>query len=377
MSQQRDNGKPMGYGLIGAGKFGQFSAQAYQRMSEVEPIAIADVNQAAAYAAADSMEMIACKDIDQLLSRADVQLVHVATPPFTHRQIVMQALRAGKHVLCEKPLATTLADAQAMLKLAQEQKRLLAVNLIMRYNPLCEAVKKIIDAGWLGLPLHGFFENYAKDEPLPANHWFWDRQKSGGIFIEHGVHFFDLFHWWLGDGQVEAAQQVTRPGGDLVEQVGATVRYANRTLVNFFHSFTQAERMDRQEMRLVFERGSLRLFEWVPTSIQIDAILEDEVVEAITDLLPDAKVQTVARYAGQQRAVTSRHKSYQVDGRFRITATAGMDKPALYRHVLCALLADQIAATREGKHRRRIAETNGYTSLAVAMKADELARKAI
>ena len=376
MNTTRDNGKRFGYGLIGAGRFGQFCVQAYQSLAQLEPIAVADLDHHAAQAAADSLGLIACRDIDQLLARNDIQLVHIATPPFTHPPLVMRALEAGKHVLCEKPLATTLQDAQAMIDLAAKQKRLLAVNLIMRYNPLCEAVKKIIDAQYLGQPLHGFFENDAKDEPLPPDHWFWNRRKSGGIFIEHGVHFFDLFNWWLGPAHVEAAQQSIRPGTDLVEQVNATVRYNNTVLVNFFHSFTQADRMDRQEMRLLFERGTLRLLEWVPTSIQLDALLTGGDLEKLTDLLPDAQVETLATYTGDDRRVTSRHKPCEVDGRYRITASTGMDKPDLYRQVLCSLLTDQITATRDPNHTRRITETNGYTSLATAVAATCLARQA-
>ena len=71
----------------------------------------------------------------------------------------------------------------------------------------------------LGEVLHGSFENYASDENLPAEHWFWDRAKSGGIFVEHGVHFFDLFAGWLGPGRVEAAQVGVRPGTAIEEHV--------------------------------------------------------------------------------------------------------------------------------------------------------------
>ena len=117
----------------------------------------------------------------------------------------------------------------------------------------------------LGEVLHGFFENYASDESLLADHWFWDRSKSGGIFVEHGVHFFDLFAGWLGLGRVEAAQVGVGPVPTIEEHVHCTLRYGETALVNFYHGFHQAGRMDRQELRLVFERGDVTLHEWVPT----------------------------------------------------------------------------------------------------------------
>ena len=88
---------------------------------------------------------------------------------------------------------------------------MLVANLMQRYNPVYDAVNRLIQAAILGELLHGYFENYASDENLPPEHWFWDPAKSGGIFIEHGVHFFDLFAGWLGAGSVVAAEREHSP----------------------------------------------------------------------------------------------------------------------------------------------------------------------
>ena len=367
-------GQPLGYGLIGCGVFGQFSLEQYQAMDGLRTVAAADVDAAAARAVADRFGLEACDSPESLLARDDIDIVHIATPPFTHKDIVMAALRAGKHVLCEKPLATEIDDAREMVDAARDAGRVLAVNLIMRYNPISETVKHIIDKRLLGEPLHGFFENYAKDEPLPPDHWFWKRDKSGGIFIEHGVHFFDLFAWWLGPGRVVSAQETVRPGTDIVEQVNCTASYGD-VLVNFYHGFHQAARMDRQEMRLLFERGTVRLFEWVPTQIEIDCIATEETMEAVKALLQRIeKADAVETYSGSDRDVTSRHKSYEVDGRYLIRADVDMTKPELYGHVLRGLLSDQLAAISDPGHTRRVTEDNGLTSLEMAAAATELAR---
>ena len=124
-------------------------------------------------------------------------LVYIATPPFLHYQQSKMALLAGKHVICEKPAALHVKEAEELVRLAKSSNLLYVVNLMQRYNPLYDIVKKIIDEKLLGNFLHGFFENYASDENLKCDHWFWDEEKSGGIFIEHGVHFFDMFSGWL------------------------------------------------------------------------------------------------------------------------------------------------------------------------------------
>lgn len=363
----------VGLAVIGTGRFGQFAARQFRTLPEVRLRVVADIDPDAARRAAEALAVDAAASVDEALSRDDVEMVYIASPPWTHREVVEKALRANCHVLCEKPLALSLDDAQAMLALAQQRRRLLTTNLLMRYNPLCEAVKRIIDQRLLGEPLHGYFENHAKDEPLPPDHWFWDRRKSGGIFVEHGVHFFDLFEWWLGECQLEAAQSVYRPGTCLIEQVQCTCRYGTDVLVNFHHSFTQPEVMDRQELCLVLERGTLRLYEWVATSMTLECLLDERVLATLQALLPHAVVERVESYSGSACRMTSRHKSYAVEGRYRISADTGMTKPQLYGHVLRSLLADQIAALRDPTHVRTVSERNGYDALTLAIGAQHLA----
>ena len=364
---------PLGYGLIGCGGFGKFCLEQYRTMPELRCVAVADLDPALARATADRFGLEACASPQALLARAEIDLVHIATPPFTHSALVLAALEAGKHVLCEKPLATTFADAEAMVALSREKRRLLAVNLIMRYNPLCEIVRTIVQRGFLGEPLHAHFVNDARDEPLPPEHWFWDRKQSGGIFIEHGVHFFDLFEWWFGPGTVLAAQQASRPGSRIIEHVNCTVRYRDSALVNFYHGFHQPSRADRQEWKLVFELGSIEMREWVPTSMRIDLLADDATLDALRRLMPTAEVEEVERYRGSARHCTSRHKPRELDGRFALSFSPGVEKMELYGRMLRALLEDQIAAIRDPAHARRIDESNGITSLAMAVAAQQLA----
>jgi predicted dehydrogenase len=377
--------KPLGYGLIGAGNFGRFCAKAYQELDSVRPIAVADASPDIARQAADDLGLEACESVDQLLARDDIDIVHVATPPSTHGALVTDALEAGKHVLCEKPLAVDPEVGQRLVDLARERDRVLSVNLIMRYDPLNEAVKQIVDAGLLGRPLHGIFENYAMAEQLPDDHWFWDRAKSGGIFVEHGVHFFDLFAWWLagdksddaGWGTLCSADQSARPDKPhIVDQQAATVRYGHEATaprVHFYHGFTQPTGLDRQELRLLCERGDIRLHEWVPTSIDIDCLATAGVARQIASHLPDADIVRLEKIQGDNAKHDVRGQQFEVDGRYRITGTAGMDKDALYHHVVRALMDDQAQAIADPSHRRRITEANGIGTLRLAAAAQTLA----
>ncbi len=133
--------------------------------------------------------------------------------------------------MCEKPLALSCSQADILVRTASETGRLLTVNHMLRYSPLLEFAKAVVEEQLLGEPRHAFFENYAGDEQLSPMHWFWDRRRSGGIFLEHTVHFFDLHDWWFGSGEVLAAHAETRPGTEQQDRVWCQARYEGGTLV--------------------------------------------------------------------------------------------------------------------------------------------------
>ena len=186
----------IGLGVIGCGGFGLFALQQFAQVPGVQLTGMAGTARPAAEAAARRFRLEDVVDVEKLLASADVDLVYISTPPFLHYDQAKQALSAGKHVICEKPLALTVEQADELIDIARRGDRLLVANLMQRYNPLFDMVGQLIKQRPLGDLLHGYFENYASDENLPAEHWFWDRTKSGGIFVEHGVHFCDMVSGW-------------------------------------------------------------------------------------------------------------------------------------------------------------------------------------
>jgi predicted dehydrogenase len=368
----------LGLGLIGAGGFGRFCLDQYRGVEDVRAVAVADVADVAAAAAAEEFGISHVSTPEELIRRKEVDIIHIATPPSTHMQLAVAALNAGKHVLTEKPLATGLEDGRAMLEAASANQRVLGVNLIMRYNPLCQCARKILEQGLLGPPIHAFHENYASDDTLPPEHWFWDPKKSGGVFIEHVVHFFDLFEMFFGEGEVVSAQEGVRPGGtgaaEVIEQVQCAVRYGDGVLANFYHGFHQCGQLDRQEIRIVCERGDIRLFGWVPTSLVVNAIVSTDEREMLEDLIPNVETTTV-EMLGNEHTITNRHGTHEVDGVFRLRSDLGMKKQEVYGFVLRELLKDQIASIRDPAHIRRVDQGNGYRSLAMAVAADRKARQ--
>jgi len=363
----------IGLGVIGSGGFGLFALQHFTQVQGVKLVAMAGTHRPAAYATAQRFGIPDIVEVDKLVNQGDVDLVYIATPPFLHHPQAMLALNAGKHVVCEKPLAMTLPQADEMIAAAAKRRRLLVANLMQRYNPVFDKIRQLIQAEVLGQMLHGYFENYATDEGLPPEHWFWDRNKSGGIFIEHGVHFFDLFAGWLGPGKVVAAQRTLRPGSGLEEQVNCTVRYDNGVLVNFYHGFHQPGRMDRQEMRLLFERGDVTLYEWVPTRVVVHAIADEAQTRQLCDIFSGGRLDITQIYPPEKRNCTGRHKTIDAYQEIQITFGESDKKMHRYGQLLRAMLSDQLAWLRDPNHQRKITEQNGRDSLEMAVQAARLA----
>jgi predicted dehydrogenase len=361
----------LGIGVIGCGGFGLFALQQFVQVPGVQLAAMAGTARPAALAAANRYGVEDVIDIDRLLALPAVDLVYISTPPFLHYAQAKAALQFGKHVICEKPLALTVAQADELVAIARQRDLLLVANLMQRYNPLYDIIGQVIERRPLGALLHGYFENYASDENLPPEHWFWDREKSGGIFVEHGVHFFDMLSGWLGPGEVVAAQASRRTDG-CEDQVQCTVRYEVGVHFNFYHGFHQPGRMDRQELRLVFELGDILLQGWVPTSVRIHAVADESQTRQLSELFPGARIDALVPYGPRDRAFYSHGRQHDVYQQFELH-WVGLQKMPLYCELLRRMMTDQAAWIRDRGHQRKTTEQNGRDSVATACAAKQMA----
>ncbi|MBN1943476.1 MAG: Gfo/Idh/MocA family oxidoreductase [Phycisphaerae bacterium] len=369
------NEESLGLGLIGCGAFGLFCLDTYAKMDGLRPVAVADVRQNVAEDFAREFNLTAYTDPAALLARDDVDLVHVATPPATHHKIVLAALKAGKHVLCEKPLAMNAAEAKEMIDAAAKADRIAPVNFVLRYNEVTHAVKRIIDAGILGNVLSSRLTNAAGDSNLHPEHWFWNKKLSGGIFVEHGVHFFDLYHHWLGEGKVMDAHTETRPGTSQEDRVICTVRHENGAVVNHYHGFDQIAQMDRTNHHLVCEMGDIWIDGWLPLQLTIDAAVDDEGAERLSDYCATSDIRVVEEYEHEHRQVMGRGEMRYVTKRIRLHYCPEEDKQFVYSQSVRDLMIDQMNYVRDHSHVRTVTEVNGLQAVTMAEAAANLAGK--
>ncbi|MDQ3683323.1 MAG: Gfo/Idh/MocA family oxidoreductase [Bacteroidota bacterium] len=368
--------KELNIGIVGAGGFAAFSAKAFLKIPSIHIIAVTDINQSTAEKFAKELNADPYSEYEIFLDNKHIDLVYIATPPFLHYEQSKKALLAGKHVICEKPAALKTGEAEELSSLAKSLNLLYVVNLMQRYNPLFAMVKTIIEEKILGNFLHGFFENYASDGTLNADHWLWDEAISGGLFIEHGVHFFDMFEGWFGEGKMLSAVQLQRPNVETVikDRVHATALYGGG-IVSFYHAFDQPGILEKQELRLQFEKGEINLYEWIPVQMKLSGLLQKHHVKRLEESLENLSVVNLDEPAVADKKVKGRFKEIIFNEYVAIEYGKASDKQARYSKMVTAMMQDQWNWINDPNHKRIIDDTNAIESLRMAEQATQMAQK--
>lgn len=169
--------------VIGAGQMGARHAETYERLPQAEMMALADPDEAAARAVIGRRPIGWDADWRSTLERTEVDAVVVATPSGMHCEIGLAALDAGKHVLVEKPIATSLPDALRMAAAARSSHRKLMVGHVERFNPAVAKVRELVREGRLGRVYRAHSERVG---PLPL------RIKDSGVAIDLATHDVDI-----------------------------------------------------------------------------------------------------------------------------------------------------------------------------------------
>lgn len=358
----------MRLGLIGYGGFGRFSAEAFSQIPDVRVVAVADVAPASRALAVQRFGARVSTHAADVLNDPDVDIVVISTPPNTHAPLAIAAAERGKHIFCEKPLAISLPEADDVIAAVERNHVRLTLNYVMRHNPLNHKLAALLRTGVLG-PLHHLsLENWATDEPIPPGHWFWDPAQSGGIWVEHSVHFFDLFAW-LSGARAEAATAIgrRRANGDR-DREWAIVRYSDGLTTTYHHAFTQAQRFEQTTIRLACARGYVTLQGWIQTYLILDALVDDEGVDIVRGWA-GVEPEVLERYTGPAQEGWAFGGPYRVSARLRVELALPHAKMGAYTEAIRAGMQDLIAAVRDPHHTLVVTPMDGWKSLAVALAA--------
>lgn len=186
-------------GIIGTGSISNEHINSYLKNPNVELYAFCDINEEHLNTMAEKYEVTKTfTDINEMLSLKEIDAVSVCTWNSAHAPCVIAALNAGKHVMCEKPMATSAEDARAMKAAADKNGKLLMIGFVRRYGNDCELLKDFISTGYFG-DLYYAKATYLRRKGSPGG-WFGDKSRSGGgPLIDLGVHVIDLVRYLMGN----------------------------------------------------------------------------------------------------------------------------------------------------------------------------------
>jgi predicted dehydrogenase len=183
-------------GVIGVGFIGPAHMEAIRRQGH-EVVALAESDQETAEKAAERLMVSkAYGDYHDLLADPEIDIVHVASPNYLHFEHSKNALEAGKHVICEKPLAMTAEESEKLVELAEETNLVNAVNFNLRYYPLIQDAKARLEDGELGDRIYIIQGSYLQDWLLLETDWNWRLEPELGgdlrAIADIGSHWMDL-----------------------------------------------------------------------------------------------------------------------------------------------------------------------------------------
>jgi predicted dehydrogenase len=253
--------RKLGIGVVGVGEMGKRHAENLRRnVPEACLIAIADVSAERARQVATELEIErSYGSLEAMLENKEIEALLIATPDKFHAQAVGLAARAGKDILCEKPLALNLTEAHAALDAVAKAGRRLQVGFMRRYDPAYAAAMKRIEAGEIGVPV--IFKSVGRDKdqpPLTA----YESNVNGMIFYSNTIHDFDLARWLMRDEVTGvhayttcAIRPVVTKYGDVVASV-VNLQYKQGAIGNI-ESYAQAVYGYDVRTEIVGSKGSI------------------------------------------------------------------------------------------------------------------------
>lgn len=182
-------------GIIGCGNiFNLAHKNALKNLKEVKVVACMDIKEKKAKEATKEFNAKPYTNLDEFLD-LDLDVVEILTPTYTHAELAIKALKSGKHVIVEKPIALTTEDAQKMIKTAEKEGLWLLVGHTRRFDKRWVQIKEVIKKRNI-VPMQ-IRKAEVQRLPFPETAWYWKPNKGGGVAIDLGVHVTDFLRWYF------------------------------------------------------------------------------------------------------------------------------------------------------------------------------------
>ncbi len=268
------SGERIATGMIGVGNRGSSLLSGVLEQPGARVAAVCDIkpdrlDTAATSSAKDKPD--AYKDWRRIIDRKDINAVFIATPPYMHSEMAIAALRAGKHVYCEKPVGVTAEQVRELVKVAKGSKTVFTAGQQLRSQKQLGECVRLIRNGAIGNVIWVKAQRHATSD-LPhdgsSGDWYFDVSKSGGYLIEQSVHNLDLCNWVIGEHPIKACgfggnmmHKNDPPGRTIFDSGSLTYEYPGGVKMSFtqnvFHPRTLL--LGGQYVHVYSEKGAVDL----------------------------------------------------------------------------------------------------------------------
>ncbi len=295
--------------IIGTGSIARSHIEAYQSFSErCDIVALCDIypEKAEAYKEQYHISAQVYEDYKELLQDQQIDLVSVCTPPYTHAFIAIDSLMAGKNVLVEKPMASSLEECDQMIEAARESGRILSIVAQNRFRSDMAKLKQVLDSGLAGPIVHAQVDSFWWRGHSYYDLWWrgtWEKE-GGGCTLNHAVHHLDELHWMMGmPTQVQAMMANVSHDNAQVEDISmALFRFENGAIGQATSSVVH----HGQEQQLIFQGKDARVS--VPWKLYASRSQENGF-----PIRDDSKEEQIQAFYEQLPEVRYEHHQGQID----------------------------------------------------------------
>lgn len=240
-------------GIVGSGFMGSTHAASWAR-TPARIVGICSVDQQKAGKLAAQYHTQTYSDYDGLLR--DVDVIDICTPTHLHHEQVLKAAGLGKHIVCEKPLARTNAQAQEMIAACDKAGVKLLVAHVVRFSPEYAQAKATVDRGDIGKVAVVRLTRCSYQPKLAANNWFLDFDKSGGMLLDLMIHDYDYARWVAGEVETVYTRSVRSRNPNAAEDYAIVIlRHQNGAISNIEGGWAYPPPMFRTALEIAGDGG--------------------------------------------------------------------------------------------------------------------------
>ena len=216
-------------GVIGMGGMGKGTATTLKLVAEAELVGVYDLDAEVTQIVAKDVGVTAFPSLESLLAKVDA--VAICAPTFAHKECTLAAAEAGKHIICEKPMANTVADCREMIDAAEKAGVKLLIGQVLRFFPEFVKLRDMVLAGEVGTPAI-VRTTRASRHPKGKSNWFADIERSGGVVLDMGVHDYDWLRWTFGEVERVYAKGLAYHKPDNVDYALTTLRFRSGVIAH-------------------------------------------------------------------------------------------------------------------------------------------------